>query len=35
VTHVAIVLPGQAYGPDRPGLAIPIDVLHARGADVV
>ena len=32
--HVAIVLPGASYGPDRPGLAIPIDVLRARGAHV-
>ena len=35
MVHVAIVLPGQAYGPDRPGLAIPIEVLRQRGAEVV
>lgn len=35
MTHVAIVLPGRSYGPDMPGLAIPIAVLQERGAHVV
>jgi hypothetical protein len=34
VSHVAIVLPGASYGPDMPGLAIPIAVLRGRGATV-
>jgi hypothetical protein len=32
--HVATVLPGASYGPEMPGLAIPIEVLRARGAEV-
>jgi pimeloyl-ACP methyl ester carboxylesterase len=32
--HVAIVLPGASYGPEMPGLAIPIEVLRERGAEV-
>lgn len=35
MSHVAIVLPGQSYGPDQPGLAIPMDVLRDRDAHVV
>jgi hypothetical protein len=31
---VAIVLPGQSYGPDLPALAIPIDVLRGHGVAV-
>jgi hypothetical protein len=34
VTHVAVVLPGASYGPDKPGLAIPIEVVRRRGAAV-
>jgi hypothetical protein len=30
-----VVLPGASYGPDMPGLAIPIDVVRDRGARVV
>lgn len=35
MTHVAIVLPGRSYGADLPSIAIPVDVLRNRGAEVV
>ena len=35
MAHVAVVLPGASYGPEMPGLAIPIAVLRSCGAEVV
>jgi hypothetical protein len=32
--EVAVVLPGASYGPDMPGLAIPVEVLREHGARV-
>ncbi len=33
--RVAVVLPGQTYGSDQPGLAIPIEILRSRGYEII